>query len=310
MIKKCTNLINANTQYLISKLKIKKITDKKINKNKAEIRLFSIMKNECLRLPYFLQYYRALGVENFFILDNDSNDGTREYLLTQPDVNLFFTNESYIKQLNWRLFLLNKYGQGHWCVTVDADDIYVYAHYEQKNLRDVIGYLEQNNYNAMKALWVDIYSNKPISQTNYKIGTDFFDTCHYFDANCISESPNTRVFGWRTEFDKTPLIKYQKGMYIDKGFHRVNGKVNYAKTTSVVFHFNFFSDFIKKTTREATRDVYFNGGAKYKKYKEVLDIKSDLTLYYQNSIAYKNSQQLIELGIIKICKKYIKNKEL
>jgi len=47
---------------------------------KGGIFLFSTMRNEALRLPYFLEYYRALGVDQFFIVDNGSTDGTAELL--------------------------------------------------------------------------------------------------------------------------------------------------------------------------------------------------------------------------------------
>jgi len=39
------------------------------------LRLFSKCRNERLRLPAFLDHYRRLGVETFFLVDNDSSDG-------------------------------------------------------------------------------------------------------------------------------------------------------------------------------------------------------------------------------------------
>lgn len=51
-----------------------------------EILLFSKCRNESLRLPAFLRHYRNLGVNRFFIVDNESTDGSTEYLVTQPDV--------------------------------------------------------------------------------------------------------------------------------------------------------------------------------------------------------------------------------
>lgn len=42
------------------------------------ILLFSTLRNERVRLPYFLRYYRDLGVNHFLIVDNDSEDGSHE----------------------------------------------------------------------------------------------------------------------------------------------------------------------------------------------------------------------------------------
>ena len=48
-----------------------------------------------LRLPWFLAHHRKLGVAHFLIIDNDSEDGTIEFLRQQPDVTLFETPMSY-----------------------------------------------------------------------------------------------------------------------------------------------------------------------------------------------------------------------
>ena len=49
------------------------------------------LRNERVRLPYFLDYYRGIGIDHFLIVDNDSNDGSREFLADQPDVSLWTT---------------------------------------------------------------------------------------------------------------------------------------------------------------------------------------------------------------------------
>ena len=41
---------------------------------------FCTIRNEQPRLPYFLKYYRELGVDHFLFVDNDSADATAEYL--------------------------------------------------------------------------------------------------------------------------------------------------------------------------------------------------------------------------------------
>jgi len=45
-----------------------------------DLLLFSTQRNEVVRLPYFLDYYRKQGINHFLIVDNDSDDGAREYL--------------------------------------------------------------------------------------------------------------------------------------------------------------------------------------------------------------------------------------
>ncbi|MGD9511559.1 MAG: tetratricopeptide repeat protein, partial [Geminicoccaceae bacterium] len=61
----------------------------------GEIRLFTRQRNELLRLPWLLDFYRGQGVDRFFVVDNGSDDGSRDFLLAQPDVHLFLTADSY-----------------------------------------------------------------------------------------------------------------------------------------------------------------------------------------------------------------------
>jgi Glycosyl transferase family 2 len=67
---------------------LKRLDKHRISEDKNEIRLFGIVRNENLRLPYFLDYHRSIGVARFFIVDNDSGDGTAVFsilrVLTRP----------------------------------------------------------------------------------------------------------------------------------------------------------------------------------------------------------------------------------
>ena len=60
-----------------------------------DILIFSTVRNERIRLPFFLDYYRKLGVNHFLFVDNGSDDGTREYLESQADVSLWTISHSH-----------------------------------------------------------------------------------------------------------------------------------------------------------------------------------------------------------------------
>ena len=70
---------------------------------------FVTQRNEGVRLPYFLDYYRRLGIDHFLFVDNDSDDGSRAYLAAQPDVSLWMTTDSYKASrfgMDWIAWLL------------------------------------------------------------------------------------------------------------------------------------------------------------------------------------------------------------
>lgn len=59
------------------------------------ITLFSIVRDEIFFIEAFFRHYRALGVEQFVILDDGSTDGTLEFLFDQPDCVVLGTDLPY-----------------------------------------------------------------------------------------------------------------------------------------------------------------------------------------------------------------------
>src|SRR5688572_19386726 len=106
------------------------------------------MRNEALRLPYFLEYYRRLGIDRFLIVDNGSEDGTTDLLRVSPDVSVFYTEERYSESrcgLDWLNQLLETYAVGHWTLTVDADELFAYPLCEEIALRELGAYLDRRH---------------------------------------------------------------------------------------------------------------------------------------------------------------------
>jgi hypothetical protein len=82
----------------------------------GDILCFVTLRNERPRLKYFLSYYRERGVSHFFFVDNDSDDGTREYLARQPDCSVWTTPDSY-KRARFGIDWMNR------CCGATAPDI-------------------------------------------------------------------------------------------------------------------------------------------------------------------------------------------
>lgn len=60
-----------------------------------DVLLFAKLRNEALRLPHFINYYKNLGVNRFFFVDNNSDDNSREIILDEPSAYLFYTEENF-----------------------------------------------------------------------------------------------------------------------------------------------------------------------------------------------------------------------
>jgi len=141
----------------------------------GEIRAFATCRNERLRLPAFLKHYRDLGVNRFFVIDNDSSDGTTDYLVGQPDVHLFRTANRYSEAemgTNWLNALLSEFGVGSWCVTVDIDELLVYPGSENVPLPTLTAYLDDHGYEALSCMLLDLYPARSLTRI-IREGADF-----------------------------------------------------------------------------------------------------------------------------------------
>ncbi len=150
----------------------------------GEIRLFGKIRNERTRLPFFLSYYRSLGVGRFFIVDNGSRDGSAEFLCGEPDCHVFRTEESMAVSragMSWLEPLLATYGLGRWCIVVDADELLVHPQAEAVPLPKFCANLERAGANALPCIMLDMYPAGDIDHADYQAGQSFIEACPFLD---------------------------------------------------------------------------------------------------------------------------------
>jgi hypothetical protein len=131
---------------------------------------FSVLRNEAPRLPYFLAYYRQLGVTHFFFIDNGSTDNFLSLVGDQADCSIWHTTASY-KASNfgvyWLNYLLGRYGSGHWCLTLDPDEFLSYPYCDSRSLGELTAYLAQEGKDSLFGIMLDMYSQEPIDKAIY-----------------------------------------------------------------------------------------------------------------------------------------------
>jgi hypothetical protein len=167
---------------------LEKQDDKPVVKNTDEVRLFLVVQNEMAKLPYFFSYYRNLGVGRFFVIDDRSDDGSREFLLNQEDCHLFNATNSYRESgcnTHWQNLLSDTYGTGYWCLAVDADELLVYPECEKIALPSFCKFLDSEGSAAFFAFLLDMYPSTDLSETICVPGTPFYDICPFFDADYV-----------------------------------------------------------------------------------------------------------------------------
>lgn len=296
---------------------MRQIDKKKITFKDWEIITFCCVRNEILRLPYFLEYHRKLGVDRFIFVDNASTDGTTEFLLNQKGVHVFYTEESYAEShcgIDWLNKLQSEYGVNHWTLSLDADELFTYPRCEYINLKILTRYLDTEGTQAMKIFLFDMYSDKPISETHYKQGEPFLNYCNYFDSDSyfnyfgdqlpISGGPRYRLF-WKDKNEEHspcmfnfPLVKWRKDLFYESGRHVISN-VKLGKMIGGIMHFKLFSDFYSNAEIESSRKEHWNDASEYKAYWDALEKNPDLSAMYSGSQKYVDSIQMVDLDLMR-----------
>lgn len=288
-----------------------------LNIGAAAILGFLVVRNESLRLPAVLDHHRRLGVDRFFVIDNDSTDGSRDFLADQPDVSLYSSSGSYARSrlgIDWIHPLLDEFGGGHWTLTIDADELFVYPDCERTRLRNFCDLLDAHGIGALCAVLLDMYSRGSIAQTSYVRGASLLEACPYFDAGPyhalksptfpgfeLRGGPRSRLFcegdnsHLSPTMSKVPLVKWKAGYRYASSTHYMLGNPPLANLMGALLHFKFLSDFHARAMEESVRGEHFDGAREYKIYAAKLAENPLLSLHHAGSLRYRGSGQLASL---------------
>ncbi len=282
-----------------------------------ELRLFMVVKNESLRLPYIYKYYLEKGVDRFFVVDDKSTDATREFLLTRKNTHVFETNGSYKSSHcghDWLKVLLRKYGRNQWCIAVDADELFIYPDYENISIKQLCSFLDEESADAVSSMFLDVYSKCSIREAEYKKGDDPLSVVSYFDKDSRYTTGSVmgsysnmvhyyggmrkRVFGIDVCLNKVPLFKYKKGIKLTQGNHFISG-ARLSGIVGCVIHFPYTSEYNEKILEYLRNGQMWNGGIEYKSYDNTFQKNPELSMYYAGSEKFTGSKQLVKLEFMK-----------
>ena len=291
----------------------------------GDVLCFCTLRNEKIRLKYFLEYYRERGINHFLFVDNDSDDGTREYLAEQPDCSVWWTNTSYKRArfgMDWINRLLRLYGQKHWCLTVDPDEFLVYPFSDTRPILALTDWLEASSIKSFGTILLDMYPKGPINAQPYSDGQNPFDIACWFDAgnysverNCeygnlwIQGGPRARTFFNDTPerapaLNKIPLVHWQKHYayassthtLLPRGLNQVYDEWGGEKASGVLLHAKLLDTFKEKAKEELDRKEHFAASAEYRAYAQGLSENPDFWTTWSEK--YINWRQLEILGLM------------
>lgn len=290
-----------------------------------DILLYCTQRNEKIRLPYFLDYYRKMGVGHFFFVDNGSADGSLEYLSEQPDVSVWTTRASYRRSrfgADWLNWLQMKHAHGHWTLTVDPDEFLVYPFCDTRPLRALTDWLDASSIKSFSAMLLDMYPKGRLDDQPYQSGQNPIEIASWFDSGnyslrrnskyanlWIQGGPRMRVFfkdapEKAPALNKIPLVKWDRRyvyvssthMLLPRGLNQVYDEWGGEKASGVLLHAKFLDTFGSKAKEELERGQHYAGSVEYKAY--AASLQDDPQLWCKWSEQYINWRQLEILGLM------------
>ncbi len=301
------------------------LSDRTGNIRPDTILCFSTVRNEAVRLPYFLEHHRKLGVGHFLFVDNQSDDGTADYLRAQPDVSVWTTPHSYRLSrfgVDWLTWLQMLHGHGHWCLTLDADEIFIYPFHETRPLSALTEWLDDRDIESFGALMLDMYPKGPLEAQTYHAGQDPTEILSWFDSGnytiqrqprlqnlWIQGGPRARMFFAEKPrraptMGKIPLVKWDRRFAYVSSTHsilprRLNHVYDQAggeKLCGALLHTKFLHTIVEKSAEEKQRREHFANSSLYEDYYDNLTANPDL--WCEGSSRYLGWRQLEAMGLI------------
>lgn len=291
---------------------------------RGAILLFATIRDEGPRLPFFIDYYRRLGVGHFCFVDNGSTDGGPAFLLAQPDVSLWRTGGSYKRSrfgVDWLNWLLTRHAHGQWCVIVDADEFLTYPHADTRDLHALTAHLEDCEAESFGAMLVDLYGRRPMRETVVGPGEDPIAAAPWFDPPNLCAARDARHHhlwiqggprmrsafaarpGAAPALNKIPLARWRRGYVLESSTHvllprrlnRVYGDPGEA-LTGALLHAKFLSTLEDKVADESARGQHYAGGREYAAYGRL--IERGESLWRPCSRRYEGWRSLTEAGLM------------
>ena len=298
-------------------LHLERLDETPIPPIQGEIRLFTRIRNERARLPWMLDFYRSQGVDRFFVVDNGSDDGSRDYLLGRPDTHLYLTTDSYAAfggGMRWLNHLLDRHGSGGWCLTVDVDEMLAYPHAERLGLRALTAHLERRGAEGLFAFMLDMYAPGDLRQASYAAGDHPLALCPCFDRSGYlhrqdPDFPFRSVTGGlvsRFLYDrkldgvllhKVPLVRWQEGLRYTSSTHTLF-PIPLAGETGVLLHFKYIADFEERARIEAERRQYWQGAKRYTDFSRRMQSADAIDFTCELTERFRSTAQLVELGLL------------
>jgi hypothetical protein len=275
--------------------------------------LICVVKDDLARLQMVFDHHRRLGVHHFAIVDNGSSDDTLEWLIQQPDADVYRLPDRFESQrkYGWINRVLAAYGFERWYLYVDSDELFVYPGCETIPLPDYCRLLAAKGQTRAASLMLDLYSDQPLfaplppGQTLSSFYS-YFDTDSYAMTRtdrglAINGGPRQRLFSASAADSpllvKHPLFRLEPGLVFESA-HYLYPFSQSVQLGSALLHYKFLPTDLARYGKIA-KDGNFQGGSReYVRYMQAIEKEKALSFLYNGSARYVDSESLAAIPLI------------
>ena len=192
----------------------------------------------------WMNHYLNIGIKNFVLVDNNSQDKTTEILKKyskKANISFWKTRKKVdhynICGLNQKLFEI--YGIGKNYLVVNSNELFIYKNYKDVKISE---FIEKEKLTSCKSLILDVYSNN--KQEDYKyVDKGTYKKTSTFYGQRFYGGPYLRVLGINSNLQKIPLIKYKgKEVLINNHYYYPFEINNNAKLCTYLLRYQFLID--------------------------------------------------------------------
>lgn len=277
---------------------------------KGKVILICLVKNDLVRIKELIKHYKNIGVYNFAIIDNNSTDGTFEFLLSQPGFYIFSIKEKYstMRRQAWINRVISYFGLNKWYIIVDSDEFLCYNGMDLKDIDNLVDYCVKKKIKRMKSLMVDMYPKTFLMENGHD--ELFMKKFKYFDVSGYKIDKNkfflNVIGGMRSRlFKVSPYLVKMPLIYIDKKTIQYNSHYsfpfycNYQKEINLaLLHYKFLPSDFDKITDAIKNENFASGSKEYKKYFEIYNNDKKACLISDESEIYNNTDDIYKIKVL------------
>lgn len=286
----------------------------------TQLVVVALMRDAEDHVESFVEHHLRLGAAGIVLLDNDSRDATIERAAKLDRVTLLqcplpYKTHSYA----YKRFLVERFGEGCWCLLADIDERFDYPASSRLSLRGFLGYLNARGYDAVMAQMLDLFPDGPPSSWPQG-GRELIAASVWYDLSAVEARPpgraarvnrfaDTRMsffaggirssaFGASPLLTKFPLLHRRRGQGpVLESAHLCRG-ARVADVSAVLLHYKFERRFPERCRRAVAEGNFFANSGAYRLYLGALVRRPDLVLRTERAHRYTGPDELVSMGLL------------